>query len=160
MACGSYPMVSQIEFYRSSSGNGTRWAGYLSNTEWNSISLSVIWNANPGLTFYKPAVLAFSVVEVGSIGWRRVREVFGPEICCPDGHIDRPKLGSVIFSDAEKRKQLNSIVHPLVRQAMVWAITTCFISGKQNASTSHNAQQQITPVAWFVNVQRGDNPIL
>ena len=31
-----------------------------------------------------------------------------------DGSLDRPRLGSIVFADAEKLAVLNSIVHPLV----------------------------------------------
>ena len=33
----------------------------------------------------------------------------------PDGTIDRPKLGAIIFADAEARKRLEDILHPAVR---------------------------------------------
>ncbi len=35
-----------------------------------------------------------------------------------DGELDRPKLGSVVFYNEEKRLQLNKIVHPAVREEM------------------------------------------
>jgi dephospho-CoA kinase len=41
-------------------------------------------------------------------------EAFGPDIVGPDGELDRPKVASIVFSDAEKLKQLNAIVHPAV----------------------------------------------
>ena len=41
-------------------------------------------------------------------------EAFGSEILSPDGTLDRSKLGSIVFSDPEKRKLLESIVWPAV----------------------------------------------
>lgn len=38
-------------------------------------------------------------------------DVFGAGIL-EDGHISRPKLGHIVFADAEKLKQLNQMVHP------------------------------------------------
>jgi dephospho-CoA kinase len=35
----------------------------------------------------------------------------------PDGSLDRTKLGSLIFADEEKRKLLNSILHPYIIEA-------------------------------------------
>lgn len=32
-----------------------------------------------------------------------------------DGELSRPKLGRIIFEDAEERKKLESILHPLIR---------------------------------------------
>ncbi|MCX8011756.1 MAG: dephospho-CoA kinase, partial [Desulfobacterota bacterium] len=54
------------------------------------------------------------VVEPGSPGWQEVVEVFGDEILNPDQTINRKKLGDIIFSDAEKRKKLEEIIHPKI----------------------------------------------
>ncbi|MFF1375325.1 dephospho-CoA kinase [Streptomyces sp. NPDC058308] len=58
--------------------------------------------------------IAREVVEPGTPGLAAVVEAFGPEILAPDGSLDRPALGAVVFADAEKLAALNSIVHPLV----------------------------------------------
>ena len=34
-----------------------------------------------------------------------------------DGSLNRPKLASIIFSDPEKKKLLESILHPLIRKS-------------------------------------------
>jgi dephospho-CoA kinase len=36
-----------------------------------------------------------------------------------DGRIDRRRLGELVFRDADARRRLNAIVHPLVREWMV-----------------------------------------
>ena len=43
---------------------------------------------------------------------------FGEAIIDGDGHLNRKKLGDIIFNDPEKREKLNDIVHPLIRQMM------------------------------------------
>ena len=58
--------------------------------------------------------VARDVVEPGSDGLRQVVEAFGESVLKPDGSLDRAKLGSIVFSDEEKRSQLNAIIHPLV----------------------------------------------
>ena len=60
-------------------------------------------------------VLAREVVAPGTEGLRRVVEEFGPDVLAPDGSLDRPRLGAVVFGDAEARRRLEAIVHPLVR---------------------------------------------
>ena len=45
---------------------------------------------------------------------KRVVEQFGESVLQPDGRLDRPKLGLIVFADEEKRLLLNSIIHPLV----------------------------------------------
>lgn len=58
--------------------------------------------------------IAREVVEPGTPGLAAVVEAFGTGILAPDGTLDRPKLGAVVFSDAERLAALNAIVHPLV----------------------------------------------
>lgn len=58
--------------------------------------------------------IAREVVEPGTPGLAKVVEAFGQEILAPDGTLDRPKLGSIVFADPQKLAALNAIVHPLV----------------------------------------------
>ncbi|MCK7622027.1 dephospho-CoA kinase [Streptomyces sp. RS10V-4] len=58
--------------------------------------------------------IAREVVEPGTPGLAAVVAEFGAEVLAPDGTLDRPKLGALVFSDPEKLKALNGIVHPLV----------------------------------------------
>ena len=58
--------------------------------------------------------LAREVVERGTPGLAAVVEAFGAELLTPEGDLDRPALGKVVFGDAAKRKVLEGIVHPLV----------------------------------------------
>ncbi|WP_351225429.1 dephospho-CoA kinase [Streptomyces sp. NPDC002133] len=58
--------------------------------------------------------IAREVVEPGTPGLAAVVEAFGPGVLAADGTLDRPKLGSIVFADADRRAELNAIVHPLV----------------------------------------------
>ncbi|MGW8991069.1 dephospho-CoA kinase [Streptomyces zhihengii] len=58
--------------------------------------------------------IAREVVEPGTPGLAAVVEAFGQEVLTPQGELDRPKLGAVVFSDSERLATLNAIVHPLV----------------------------------------------
>ena len=58
--------------------------------------------------------LAREVVQAGTPGFDRVVEEFGPELVGPDGELDRPALGRLVFADESARKRLEAIVHPLV----------------------------------------------
>ncbi|MFH9865625.1 dephospho-CoA kinase [Streptomyces lydicus] len=58
--------------------------------------------------------IAREVVEPGTPGLAAVVEEFGKDVLTPDGTLDRPKLGGIVFNDPEKLKALNAIVHPLV----------------------------------------------
>ena len=59
-------------------------------------------------------VLAREVVEPGTPGLAAIAEHFGPGVIAPDGTLDRPALGAIIFSDPDKRVALNAITHPAV----------------------------------------------
>jgi len=58
--------------------------------------------------------IAREVVAPDTSGLRLVIEAFGSQVLRGDGALDRPKLGAIIFSDAARRAQLNSILHPLI----------------------------------------------
>ncbi|MEU9501103.1 dephospho-CoA kinase [Streptomyces sp. NPDC048196] len=58
--------------------------------------------------------IAREVVEPGTPGLAAVVEEFGEDVLAPDGTLDRPKLGGIVFADPGKLKALNAIVHPLV----------------------------------------------
>ncbi|MFI2614229.1 dephospho-CoA kinase [Streptomyces sp. NPDC018584] len=58
--------------------------------------------------------IAREVVEPGTPGLAAVVEAFGREVLAPDGSLDRPRLGAIVFADADKLAALNAIVHPLV----------------------------------------------
>jgi dephospho-CoA kinase len=61
--------------------------------------------------------LARDVVQPGTEGFDRVVAEFGTDVVDASGHLDRPRLASIVFADAAAREKLNAIVHPLVRVA-------------------------------------------
>ncbi|KUN86779.1 dephospho-CoA kinase [Streptomyces griseoruber] len=58
--------------------------------------------------------IAREVVAPGTPGLAAVVDAFGEDVLTPDGSLDRPRLGSIVFADPEKLAVLNRIVHPLV----------------------------------------------
>jgi len=60
--------------------------------------------------------IAREVVEPGTPGLAAVVEAFGDRVLTPAGALDRPALAGIVFADAEARRRLDGIVHPLVRQ--------------------------------------------
>ena len=60
--------------------------------------------------------LAREVIERGSPGYEEVVTTFGDSILS-EGQIDRSKLSAVVFNESDLRKKLESIIHPLVREA-------------------------------------------
>jgi dephospho-CoA kinase len=62
--------------------------------------------------------IAREVVEPGTDGLAEVVAAFGREVLAPDGQLDRPKLGDVVFADPGRRSRLNAIIHPRVAARM------------------------------------------
>ncbi|MFJ4712391.1 dephospho-CoA kinase [Streptomyces sp. NPDC088785] len=58
--------------------------------------------------------IAREVVEPGTPGLAAVVAAFGDDVLAADGGLDRPKLGSIVFTDPDRLATLNAIVHPLV----------------------------------------------
>ncbi len=64
-------------------------------------------------------VIAREVVEPDTETYRKIVETFGEEILHDDRTLNRKALGSIVFSDEHKRKQLNAIIHPAIRKEML-----------------------------------------
>ena len=47
---------------------------------------------------------------------KEIQNVFG-DVFSTNGKLDRKKLGTIVFADAQKLQQLNAITHPYIRQA-------------------------------------------
>ena len=60
--------------------------------------------------------LAREAVRPGSVGLDQVVEAFGEAVLAPDGSLDRPALGRIVFADPEALARLSAIVHPIVRR--------------------------------------------
>jgi dephospho-CoA kinase len=60
--------------------------------------------------------LARQVIEPQTPGFKQVTSRFGNEIVNEEGKIDRAKLAQVVFNDDVALKDLENIIHPLVRE--------------------------------------------
>lgn len=67
-------------------------------------------------------VIARRIVTPHQPAWRQIVSIFGEQILCPDGTINRRQLGDIIFNDAEKRKKLNEITHPEIWNQIAAAV--------------------------------------
>ena len=59
--------------------------------------------------------VARKVVEPNSQGAREIRKTFGSDVFEEDGSLNRQKLGSLIFSNAENRQKLDDLLQPLIK---------------------------------------------
>ena len=71
--------------------------------------------AELGAAIVDTDAVAREVVAPGEPGLEAVTAAFGPEILLPTGELDRRAMRSIVFSDPQRRRQLESILHPLIR---------------------------------------------
>ncbi|MCL5126518.1 MAG: dephospho-CoA kinase [Deltaproteobacteria bacterium] len=76
-------------------------------------SVSKIFRAR-GIPVICADELAREVVKPGSGGIKEITSAFGDSVLDVDGTLNRPELARIVFSDAAKRKTLESIIHPRV----------------------------------------------
>ncbi len=67
-----------------------------------------------GAHVYDSDQIARDVVAPGTDGLADIVATFGEDVLLPDGTLDRPRLGSIVFGNNELREKLNGIVHPRV----------------------------------------------
>ena len=68
--------------------------------------------------------IARHVVRPGSPCLKAIVDDFGNDVLTPSGHLDRTVLRQRIFTDAERRKRLEAILHPAIRAEMEQRIRT------------------------------------
>lgn len=63
-------------------------------------------------------IIARDLVRAGEPALDEITEYFGNDVLQPDGSLDRKALAHKTFSDSARRKQLESILHPKIRQCI------------------------------------------
>ena len=64
-------------------------------------------------------ILAREVVEPGEPALAEIGAEFGPGVVGSDGRLDRKALGAIVFADPERRRRLEAITHPRIRERFV-----------------------------------------
>ncbi|MGD8567755.1 MAG: dephospho-CoA kinase [Gammaproteobacteria bacterium] len=70
-------------------------------------------------------VIARELVEPGQPALNEITRIFGANILLPDGRLDRQQLKERIFNDERSRKQLESVLHPRIRDELLSLIHQC-----------------------------------
>jgi dephospho-CoA kinase len=74
--------------------------------------------AELGVPVIDADLAAREVVVPGSPGLAAVTARFGADVLLASGELDRPGLRALVFADPAARRDLEAIVHPLIRSAM------------------------------------------
>ena len=64
-------------------------------------------------------LLSRELVEPGQAALKEIVDSFGAQVLTADGHLDRSRLGELVFGRPEARQQLEAILHPRIREAML-----------------------------------------
>lgn len=61
-------------------------------------------------------LLAREVVEPGEPAYVDIVAEFGPDVVHADGALDRKRLGAIVFADPDRRRRLEALTHPRIRE--------------------------------------------
>jgi dephospho-CoA kinase len=92
-------------------------------------------------------VLSRVVVEPGKPAWKEIVAYFGEQVLQEDKNLDRKKLSEIVFRDSEKRKKLESFIHPRIFDEFTRLV-------KEFAARDPEAIiQAVVPLLYEVNLQ-------
>ena len=76
------------------------------------------WLSTQGIVVVDADLAARVVVEPGQPALAEIAAQFGQEYLLPDGQLDRAALRKLVFADDAKRRTLESITHPRIRDEL------------------------------------------
>ncbi len=72
-----------------------------------------------GIDIIDADIVAREVVEPGTKALKDIQSYFGDRILSSDGALDRTALREIVFSEPEKRKWLEELLHPIIRNETI-----------------------------------------
>ncbi len=103
---------------------------------------------------------AKGVTAKGSPALDEIAEVFGSDMITEDGELDRKRMASVVFSDAEAKNKLERIVTDRVYEMTVEEIERYRTSGKYDIIFMdapilfETGSEKLTDFVWFVTARK------
>jgi dephospho-CoA kinase len=70
--------------------------------------------AQLGVEWVDADALAHELSAREAVGFRAIRDEFGPDMLLPSGELDRARLRRHVFADAAARARLEAVLHPLI----------------------------------------------
>jgi dephospho-CoA kinase len=61
-------------------------------------------------------VIAHRVTAPDGLAMPAIRTQFGPDFVAPDGSLDRARMRALVFNDADAKRRLEALTHPLIRR--------------------------------------------
>jgi len=78
-----------------------------------------------GIPVIEADVIAREVVEPGKAALQEIFVLFGAQVLGGDGFLNRTWLRQQVFSDPERLQQLESVLHPRIKAAILESIGAC-----------------------------------
>lgn len=72
-----------------------------------------------GIDIIDTDIVAREVVEPGTKALKDIQSYFGDRVLSSDGALDRAALREIVFSEPEKRKWLEALLHPIIRNETI-----------------------------------------
>ncbi|MFZ6801827.1 dephospho-CoA kinase [Undibacterium sp. Di24W] len=72
--------------------------------------------ADLGASIIDTDLIAHQLTQTGGIAIPIIADYFGADFINADGTMNRPKMRQLAFSDVAAKKQLENILHPLIRE--------------------------------------------
>jgi len=72
-----------------------------------------------GIDIIDADIVAREVVEPGTKALKDIQSYFGDRVLSSDGALDRAALREIVFSEPEKRKWLEALLHPIIRNETI-----------------------------------------
>lgn len=73
--------------------------------------------AERGATVIDTDAIARALTAPHGAAMARIAGEFGPGFVAPDGSLDRARMRELVFADPDAKRRLESILHPLIREA-------------------------------------------
>jgi dephospho-CoA kinase len=113
---GSYGSVAQLDFVR---GNDNRVLLGVTGSIATGKSTVASMLEEMGAPVIDFDILARVVVEPDKPAWTDIVAFFGEQILQEDRNLDRKAMSQIIFNDLEKRKKLESFIHPRIQEEFI-----------------------------------------
>ena len=93
-------------------------------------TVSRVFSQN-GFAVIDADIISREVTEKGQPCLTELSEAFGSDIINSDGTLNRKHLGSIVFSDREKLRQLNGIIYPYIIYRIISRIDELSEEGRE-----------------------------
>lgn len=93
-------------------------------------TVSRVFSQN-GFAVIDADIISREVTQKGQPCLTELSEAFGSDIINSDGTLNRKRLGSIVFSDREKLRQLNGIIYPYIIYRIISRIDKLSEEGRE-----------------------------